>query len=238
MLQARPTCGDINQECCYDSTEGFCVSGQCRPQGDVLPAPENIGEFPCVCSSIVCVRNIQFCPGDAICDQSGSLPTCGNEGEVWPCPPHCVSVPHVVPCPLLPLARRPPVAARAQCGLLHRDVLSTATQASRGCLGGKAQLTRACFNECTKFQLARPGRCSHSRKAALTLRVHVGCVQACCDGIECDEDVFDENGNFILLLCDQQFFDAETGQSTKCVAQVRSSLPLTDISVRCNTPLT
>ena len=45
-----------------------------------------------------------------------------------------------------------------------------------------------------------------------------GNQQPCCDGIQCNEDDYDEAGRVLALECDQSFYDAATGQSTKCAA--------------------
>lgn len=58
------------------------MAGPCDP-GFPRPDPNDFKAFPCLCSSTVCVRNIQYCAPDQICDQSSDVPDCGGLGE--PC---------------------------------------------------------------------------------------------------------------------------------------------------------
>lgn len=82
ITQAMATCGALNQDCCYGLEEELCMAGPCDP-GFPRPDPNDFKAFPCLCSSTVCVRNIQYCAPDQICDQSSDVPDCGGLGE--PC---------------------------------------------------------------------------------------------------------------------------------------------------------
>eukprot|EP00892_Ulva_mutabilis_P007136 jgi/Ulvmu1/4795/UM020_0080.1 len=79
---AVATCGALNQDCCYGDGEELCAAGPCNP-GIPGPDPADINLFPCLCSGSLCVRNVEYCPTGAVCDQTAILPGCGGENE--PC---------------------------------------------------------------------------------------------------------------------------------------------------------
>jgi hypothetical protein len=126
-MQGLNSCGNLNQDCCYEQEGLLCGAGLCDP-GMPIPEANNFKAFPCLCSDTLCVRNAEYCLPGAICDQTVILDDCGEEG------------------------------------------------------------------------------------------------QACCNGMNCNEDFADASGNHVDLLCDQDFFDDKTGQSTKCSRPVDSVL--------------
>jgi hypothetical protein len=115
----------LNEACCYgDDNTDLCSVGICAPKVEVSDETP-IEEFPCVCSETICVKNVEYCPEGAVCDQSSTpLEACGQEGD------------------------------------------------------------------------------------------------PCCSGMSCDEDVNlsddEEDGVYIDLLCNQNYFNQENGQSTRC----------------------
>ena len=114
-------CGDLDNDCCYESGAALCNVGRCDP-GTPAPPPDDYKKFPCMCSSTICVANAEYCAPDAICDQTVVLPPCGGAGE------------------------------------------------------------------------------------------------PCCNGLECDEEATDANGNDVTLLCNTTSYDEESGSSTLCYA--------------------
>lgn len=124
-LQLADGCGNLNEECCYKRDDlQLCTAGLCAPKAS-LTDETPINEIPCVCSETTCVRNVEYCPDGAVCDQSSqTLDPCGQEGD------------------------------------------------------------------------------------------------PCCNGVSCDEDINihddEDNPVYVDLICNQDFFDKETGQSTRC----------------------
>ena len=83
--QSGPECGEIGLSCCYGegTTEqaSLCGAGDCEPSAGVAitGTTESRGTdtLPCLCSSAVCVANLDFCPIGGVCDQSATIPACG-----------------------------------------------------------------------------------------------------------------------------------------------------------------
>jgi hypothetical protein len=81
-VQGENLCGNLHQDCCYEPGKPLCSQGSCNP-GTPLPDISNFKAWPCLCTDTVCVNNAEYCPVDAICDQTAILEDCGGYGE--PC---------------------------------------------------------------------------------------------------------------------------------------------------------
>jgi hypothetical protein len=83
-VQMGEACGNMNEPCCYgDDDAPLCAAGDCAPSSDITDFTD-IKQLKCVCSETVCVKNVQYCPIDTVCQQSDAeLEACGQEGD--PC---------------------------------------------------------------------------------------------------------------------------------------------------------
>jgi hypothetical protein len=84
--QSGPACGDLDGSCCYAAgrtdPSSLCGAGDCKPSASAAEIRARGSDaLPCLCSSSVCVANLEYCPQGAVCDQSGDVPPCGALNE-------------------------------------------------------------------------------------------------------------------------------------------------------------
>ena len=80
--QSGGSCGYVGGPCCYGAGAGgfadLCVTGDCKPSADAAEITRRGPDaLPCLCSSAVCVPNLEYCPPGGVCDQSSDVPPCG-----------------------------------------------------------------------------------------------------------------------------------------------------------------